>query len=125
MVADVKLSWRRCHTFPVLRRMLLQLLHNVLGGVKGTFESAAWPIASMGQRRNWSTAEDSLLWLGIIRWGTWAWDMLKLHEACAKFRLGAHAARAWQMLCAHLACAHHRLSWRLPVYTLCANSHMC
>lgn len=45
----------------------LQLLHTVLGGVKASFDSVAWPRMTLAQRRNWTPAEDSLLWLGIIR----------------------------------------------------------
>ena len=46
---------------------VLQLLTGVLGDVKQSYELVAWPRIALVQRRIWSPAEDSLLWLGVIR----------------------------------------------------------
>lgn len=98
---------------PPVCRMLLQLLHNVLGGVKATFESAAWPVAAMGQRRNWTTAEDSLLWLGIIRSGTCLQHMLGSQTAWAQHSWAHFYTKAPSCCASVPAAAKHVSFWLL------------
>jgi len=52
---------------------VLQLLNTVLSGCHQSYDSVVWPRIKVAQHNNWTTAEDSLLWLGIIRYGLRRW----------------------------------------------------
>lgn len=77
----------------------LQVLHTVLGSFKPSFDSVAWPRMALNQRRNWTPAEDSLLWLGMIRCGVSVCLCVRDALRCVFFSLAALCASVCRTRC--------------------------